>query len=341
MYKSESFKPMYIAFGFLMLIVTIGIAGYMIIENFGFLEAYFQTIITISTVGFQEVSPLSAKGRVFTTFLIIFSFGIFAYALTTFTRYVIDGVFRNYYKLSKLKKRIEKLNNHVIVVGYGRNGSQAIEELTLHKINCLVIEKNESKEEELQQLSNALYFIGDATKDETLQSVNISTARALITTLPSDADNLFVVLTAREMNKKLDIISRASDSSSEKKLKIAGATNVILPDKIGGQHMAKLVAQADVVEFIDKILLNKPDEVNLEKVSCKGLDPSFVEKSIGDAKLRKSSGANIIGIKKFDGTYIFNPSAEMYLRPHDELLVLGKPDQIETLMEILHGKKLV
>ncbi|MCK5171036.1 MAG: potassium channel protein [Bacteroidales bacterium] len=335
----ENFRSIYVAIGLLMLIVVTGTTGYIVIEDFSFTEALFMTIITISTVGFREVHPLSGIGQFFTAFLIVISFGIFAYAVTTLTRYIIDGVLRNYLKDNKVKTKIEKLSNHVIVVGYGRNGKQAIEELVRHKFPVVVIDNNDAIIEKIRDNANLLYIQGDATQDETLLDAKIDKARALITALPNDADNLFVVLTARTMNSEVTIISRASNFNSDRKLRSAGATNVIMPDKIGGQRMAKLVAQPDIVDFLEYIMLRESEEVYIEEISCKNMSAQFTEKTIGEWSIRSTTGANIIGLKTADNNYIVNPSPDVKITDNDQIFVLGNPEQIGKLNKVLFESK--
>ncbi len=333
--ERESLKNAYIAFGLLITIMMIGIFGYMLIEDFTFTEAFFMAVITIATVGFREVHPLSAMGMYFTAFLIIFSFGIFAYAVSTFTRYVIDGALGHYYKSRKVRNKIQKLKDHVIICGYGRNGRQAVQELQDHGANVVIIERNENSMERILQNPNLLYIHGDATRDEVLAACGISRARALITTLPVDADNLFVVLTARELNPGLTIISRASDEHSDAKLKRAGASNVIMPDRIGGQRMAKLVAQPDVVEFLDFLMLQSSENVALEEIRCTKLHNSFEGKSIRELDIRNESGANIVGLKRSDNSYVINPLPEVILSSTDKLFALGTRSQITRLKRTL------
>ncbi len=335
MNKSENFSTAYYAIIFLILVIFFGAFGYMIMEGYSFTEAFFMTIITISTVGFKEVRPLSETGMWFTSFLIIISFGIFAFAVTTFTRYLVDGVFRNYYRISRLKKKIESLNGHVVICGYGRNGRQAGLDLLEHNVPVVIIEKDEETIEKIRENQNLLYIQGNATHDEVLQLTHLSRAKALITTLPSDADNLLVVLSASEINPDLKIISRASSIHTDRKLKRAGATNVIMPEKIGGQRMAKLVAQPDVVEFLDYIMLQRGKDVNIEEISCNNLSPSFENISIQELNIRVNTGANIIGLKKEDGSYVFNPPPGIKLSKKHQLFVLGTPGQIEKLKEAL------
>ncbi|HAF29911.1 MAG TPA: potassium channel protein [Bacteroidales bacterium] len=332
----ENFRSIYVSIGLLMMSVILGTSGFILIEGFTFTEAFFMTIITISTVGFREVHPLSELGQFFTAFLIVISFGIFAYAVTTLTRYIVDGVFRNYLKDNKVKTKIAKLSNHVIVVGYGRNGKQAIEELQRHKFQVVVIDNVEAIIETIREDATMLYIQGDATQDEILLDAKIENAQALITALPNDADNLFVVLTARAMNPELKIISRASSFNSDRKLRSAGATNVIMPDKIGGQRMAKLVAQPDIVDFLEYIMLRELEEVYIDEISCKDISPVFAEKTIGEWSIRSETGANIIGIKTADNNYIVNPSPDVNITSNDQIFVLGNPEQIRKLKKVLY-----
>lgn len=329
---------MYLAVLLLLGIVVIGTIGYIVIEDYNILEAIYMTVITMSTVGFEEVEPLSDAGRIFTFFLIVFSFGIFAYAVTTLTRYIVDGIFRYYYMDLKIKKRIDKLKGHVIVCGYGRNGRQAVKDLIKHQVEAVIIDHQPGIIDEIRKNPTLLYIEGDATSDESLENANILNASALITALPNDADNLFVVLSARELNPNLKIISRASDAQTDKKLKSAGATNVIMPDRIGGQRMAKLVAQPDVIDFLDFIMLQDPDEVYLEEISCTNLDSCFAHKSIGEWSIRKQTGANIIGLKTKENRYIVNPGPDVKISSYDQLFVLGKRSDINKLKDVLTGK---
>jgi voltage-gated potassium channel len=331
----ENFRDAYFALGFLGIVITIGVIGYILIEGFTFTEAVFMTIITIATVGFREVHPLSTGGIYFTLFLIITSFGIFAYAVSTITKYVIGGAIGHYYKNRKVKNKIQQLKDHVIICGYGRNGQQAAAELLAHNVPIVIIEKDEPTMEKVLENPELLYIHGDATRDEVLTMCQAENARALIATLPVDADNLFVVLTARELNPKMTIISRATNEHSDVKLKRAGATNIIQPDRIGGQRMAKLVAQPDVVEFLDYIMLQSSESVTLEEVSCNRISTYFEGKSIRELDVRNESGANIVGLKRADNSFLINPLPEIQLSSLDKLFVLGTKNQIDRLKKIM------
>jgi voltage-gated potassium channel len=338
-FKLRRNNTSYLAIAFLAVMILIGTIGFSILESYGIIDALFMTIITISTVGFREVQPLSSGGKIFTIFLIVFSFGIFAYALSTLTKYLVDGVFHNYFKLKKVRKRIEKVNQHVIICGYGRNGRQAAIESLEHGFEVLLIEQKPKIIEEILEDDRFMFIQGDATTDEVLISAQIESSRALITTLPNDADNLFVVLSAREISPKLKIISRASDNNSDTKLRRAGATNIIMSDKIGGQRMAKLVAQPDVVEFLDHIMIQKKNDISLEEISFTDIGAEFKNKTIRELEVREVSGVNIIGVRTTKGEYVLNPGADYIICCKDKLFVLGNKNQILKLNDFLKSIK--
>lgn len=318
-------------------LVAIGTIGYMVIDSYSLFDAFYMTIITVATVGYGEVHPLSQPGKLFTIFLIITSFGTFAYAVSAITRFVVDGEFNEFYKNKKLNAAIEKLSGHVIICGYGRNGRQAAHVLKKHNRRFVVVESSETVTAGVNHKFSELVLTGDSTKDETLLKAGILRASALITTLPVDADNLFIVLTARNLNPNLTIISRASDDNSDTKLKIAGATNVIMPDRVGGAHMASLVMKPDVMEFIDFITAEGGDNINLEEINFDAISDELRHKTLKDLEIRNKSGANIIGFKTAMGEYIVNPSADTKIIPQSKIFVLGTPDQIRKLKEILAG----
>jgi voltage-gated potassium channel len=315
--------------------VIIGIFGYSIIEGYSFINAIFMTIITISTVGYREVEPLTDGGKIFTIIMIVFSFGIFAYAVSTLTQYLVDGVFQNYFKINKVKRRIEKVKDHVIICGYGRNGRQAAIEAQEYGFEVLIIEENDAIVRQYLEDSKLMYIQGDSTHDDVLLLAKPELARALITTLPNDADNLFVVLSAKEMNPNLKIISRAADDNSNKKLRRAGATNIIMSDKLGGQRMARLIAEPDVVEFLDHILIQQKSDVGITEISFADMGVVFNCKTIRELEVRESSGVNIIGLRLANGEYVLNPSPDMEINSNDKLFVLGNNEQFDKLKAVL------
>ena len=327
------FRKLYLAIGMVLLVLLVGIVGYYTIEDYSLLDSVFMTVITVATVGYREVKELDDAGKIFTSFLIIFSIGTFAYAISVITRYVIEGEFQTYFKHYKVNKEILKLKDHVIVCGFGRNGRQACEQLRSGNEKFVAIESNPKIIATLHEDESILFIEGDATNDDVLLEAGLERAKALITALPNDAANVFVVLTARDRNPNLKIISRASDDASEHKLKRAGANNVIMPDKIGGTHMAALVTKPDVLEFIDHI--TGRINIRLEEILYSSLPNSMRGKSIRELEIRNKTGANIIGFKTAEGDYIINPSPEMVMMPDAKLFVLGTQEQVSRFKEIL------
>jgi voltage-gated potassium channel len=320
--------------------VIIGIIGYMLIEGYTFLEAFFMTVITMGTVGFQEVHPLSSAGMWFTIILIILSLGIYAFAVSVISQYFIENVVRNLKLTSKVEKKISKLTDHIILVGYGRNGSQAAAELLAHGYSVVVIDKSPKIISQFAINSKILHVQGDATEDTVLFNAGIDRAQALITAMPNDADNLFVVITAREMNPRLKIISRASAIGNDKKLILAGASNVIMPDKVGGQKMAKLIVQPDIDEFIETIMLQRTGDVSLYEIQLTDKKQGPETRTIGSMKIRENTGANIIGLKSINKHYTLNPSPDTKLESGDKLFVLGTREQLWLLKDLMSGNLL-
>ncbi|OQX77187.1 MAG: hypothetical protein B6D61_07605 [Bacteroidetes bacterium 4484_249] len=332
MERLSSRKKVLIGIISLFLINVIGISGYMIIEGDSFLNAMYMTIITISTVGFGEIHKLSDGGKIFTMFLIIMSFTTYAYALTTISTYFFEGQLRFIMK-GYGTKTFKKMQNHVVICGYGRNGQQAAKELLAHNNEFIVIDQN--RELIAKQLEKSGNFIeGDASQDETLIKAKIRTAKALVTTLPVDADNLYVVLTARALNPGLEIISRATDENSEKKLRMAGVDSVVMPERLGGAHMANLVTAPDIIEFMDHVSVHGEDPTNLDEIICPEIPENTKSKTIFEIG-RKKSGANIIGYKSPDGRYILNPPPDTKVHSGSKLFVLGTPEQIKIMKDIL------
>ncbi|MCO6500158.1 MAG: potassium channel protein [Vicingus serpentipes] len=341
MLNFKYFRKIYVAISLLLTIIIIGVSGFSIIEGYTLSEAIYMTIITVSTVGFNEVRPLSSEGRLFTAFLIIFSFGTFAYAISSITMYVLDGEYKRYFKDLRVKKKVDKFSRHTIICGYGRNGKQAVSELEAHHQKYVVIENDKDLIDVLRETHTIPFVEGDATFEKILEGAGIGQARALITTLPKDADNLFVVLTAREMNPDLLIISRASNDNSDKKLRRAGANNVIMPDKIGGAHMASLVIKPDVIEFMDYVMGQGTSSVNLEEITFENLPENLQNKSIKELGIRDKSGANIVGFRTPEGEYIINPSPETIIMPRAKIFVLGTIEQIDAFRDFTSQQKVL
>ena len=314
-------------------IITIGTIGYILMSGYSFVDALYQTVITITTVGFGEVKPFTPEEKIFTVFLILTSISVFGYAVSSFSEYLVSGKLFEHFKHKKVEKEISNLKGHTIVCGFGRNGKQAILKLKNYNKDFVVIEKNKEMSQILDS-EELLNINGDATLDETLLRAGIKTADYLITALPSDANNLFVVLTVSQLNKNCKVISRASNESSYSKLKIAGADNVIMPDKLGGNHMASLVTTPDVIEFVDRLTIEGETTANLEEINVDDLPIRYIGKTILDLDIRNKTGCTIIGFRNPDKDYIINPEASIKLIKGSHLIVLGRPEQIIKLREL-------
>jgi len=303
----------------------------MFIEGWAFVDAFYMTIITVSTVGFSEVAALSVEGKLFTAFLIISSFGSFAYAITSITAFVVGGKYKKHLREYKMTQQLRIMRDHVIICGYGRVGSQVASDLRASGVQFVILEKDEQLISHQEDDANFLY--GDSTDDEILKRASISKAKAIITCLPKDADNLYVVLTARQLNGKVLIVSRASNPSSVSKLKFAGANNVIMPDAVGGSHMASLIGNPDVMEFIDSIRVQGYMESNVESISYEELSEELQGKTIGELESRTITGATIVGFKSSDGEYLINPDFNIKVEKGSKLFVLGSNEQIRKLVQ--------
>lgn len=319
---------------YLVIIVLIGVVGYMILEDYNIVDAFYMTIITTSTVGFREVEPLSEAGKIFTIVLIVSSIGVLAYFLSQFTQSLLQSQMSFFYKGYNRKSKLKKMENHIIVCGYGRNGKQVVNELRAFNESVVVIDS--SHEIVMDNIGTEIRFMeGDATVDEVLLKADIKMAKALISSLPNDADNLYVVLTARSLNPSLNIISRASDESSEKKLRIAGVDSIVMPERVGGAHMASMVTQPEVIEFLEHLNIHDDASVILQEIVVKKMPDWLRGKPLKEVQLRKVTGANIIGIKKATGEFLINPSPERMLMDNFKLFVLGTRQQIIALKELL------
>ena len=322
------------ALALLVLVFLISAITFMVAFDFSLVDAIYMTVITISTVGFKEVEPLTNAEKLFTSGLIISSIFIMGYALAIFSEYILSRNNLGNLIQKRVEKKIKKMNGHIIVCGYGRNGQQAVHKLLAYKKPFVVIEKDEVVVEKYYS-EMVLFIHGNANEDEVLKKAGIDKASTLITALPNDADNLFVVLSARQLNKNLKIISRATEETTLKKLKLAGADNVIMPDRIGGDHMASLVVTPDLIEFLDNLSVSGDDDsMNIEQVSFAKVCPEGEEMAIKDLDLRKKTGCSIIGYKSSEGEYIVNPEASMILKRGSKLILIGRPFQIESLKQL-------
>lgn len=329
------FRKFYLVAISLLLILLIGIAGFVFIEGWSFIDALYMTVITITSVGFGEVNELSESGRWFTIFLILGTFGTFAYLITLVTSLIASGELGRSIKKYRTMQEMEKMQEHIIVCGLGRVGNQVVRDLIKADFKVVAIDSNPNRL--LFEHPNLIAITGDATKDEDLEKVGITRAKSIVVCLPADADNLFVVLTAKSKNKQIHIISRASQKTSCDKLKIAGADHVIMPDSIGGTHMASLVSSPEVIEFLDQIRTESRTGANIESIPISQLQSETASmKTLGELEIKRNTGATIIGIKSKNGDFIINPEDTIPLEELSSLLVLGNANQIEKVNQFFN-----
>jgi voltage-gated potassium channel len=315
----------------LIILLFIGIIGFKFLNDYSWLDAMYMTVITITTVGFKEVGGnQDPASKIFTIFLILTSVVIVGYAIKVITEYILTKNSVEELKQKRMQKQIDSMSGHIIICGYGRNGKQAAKKLLEHNKKFVIVERGYDIVS--QEQSEEVPFVhGNANEDEILIRAGLSRASCIISALPSDADNLFVVLSARQLSSNIHIISRASQESTYAKLKLAGANNVILPDKIGGDHMASLVVVPDLLEFIDNLSIIGKSTINIEEIPIEKLYDSSEVKTIRELDLRKKTGCSVIGYKTPEGNYIVNPDSVQKLVPNSKVIVLGRPEQIQAL----------
>ena len=292
------------------------------------------TAITISTVGFGEIASMNDQAKLFTVFFILISLTVFGYGIKELTQYLLSENIFEKMKQKKMKKLTASLNNHTLICGFGRNGRQAAQRLLNHSQPFVVIE---SDPRVIAENENQFNFIeGDARQDALLEQANIRKAKHLIVALPDDVDNIFVVLSARELNPDLTIVSRLSDPNNRSKLKNAGADHIIMPDKIGGDHMASLLMVPDLIRFLEELSWVGDASPNLEEIAIDALPEEYLNQSLADLKIRTKTQCNVVGFRDAQGELTINPPADMKLAPNCILIVLGDVHAIQKLNEMFN-----
>lgn len=319
-------------------ILAIGTLGYMVIEGWPAFDALYMTVITLATVGYGEVHPLSTPGRIYTIVLILLGLGVMGYGLSTLTAFLVEGELTDILGKRKMERKIKNLSNHVVLVGAGETGKHIAEELVKSGTPFVVIEQDPTRVAALERLGEVLSVIGDATDSSVLQQARIESARGLISSTPSDKDNLFVILTAKELNPSLRIISRVVAEESRHKLVKAGADAVVSTNLIGGLRMASEILRPHVVSFLDAMLREAGGTtVRVEEVEVPETSP-WVGRTLEEAQIREKVGVMVFGLRQAaTGRYIFNPAPALRLGAGDVLVGCADRNQLESLRSLVAG----
>lgn len=326
---SNPIKQLKVSLFVLLLVVSLGTTGFMLIEGWNVLDAFYMTVITLGTVGFKEVHDLSDYGKIFTVGLIVFGVSFLGYLVGKTAQIMFEGQFQRFLGRQKVEKKIESMHGHYIICGYGRIGSLICKEFAAEQVDFVVIESHPDVIAKLEAESYP-YIRGNATEDETLLTAGIKRAKGLISVVTSDTENVYITLTARGLNHELFILARSGDPGSELKLQRAGANKVVSPYKIGGSRMAQAILKPNVVDFIE--IATGRDHYDLQMEEILIPEPSvFAGKNLLDAGFRRDTGVIIIGIKQKAGKMVFNPDSASVIEGGDTLIVLGQVSAVVKL----------
>jgi voltage-gated potassium channel len=316
------------------LLVAGGTAGYMAIEGWSVLDSIYMTVITLSTIGYGEVNPVSQPGRIFTLILIVLGVGFFLYVIGNVVQFLVEGRIRLVLGRHKLDKQISQLNNHYIVCGYGRMGRAFCRYLIQRGLKFVVIEKNADRLP-VMNTDHVLYVAGEATIEENLLKAGIKRASNLIATLGTDADNVFLVLLAKGLNQKLYVVARASQNASKKPLDTAGADVVVSPFDIGARRMAHAILRPNVIRFLEFAFADEGTDIHIEEIPV-AASSKLVDVTLQDSGIRQKYNLLILSIIKKDGDMLFNPSAGTTIGDGQKIIAVGSIDSLRKLEVVLN-----
>jgi voltage-gated potassium channel len=321
-----------IAFLSLFFLFIVGTMGFYFIEGWSFTESLYTTVTTLSTVGYGDFYPQTQTGRIFTIFLIIFGVGTMLYTVVLFAETMVEARFRMLMGRGKLDKMIKKLNNHYIICGCGRIGYLICRELAEEKIPFVVIDNNPEVIQKTED-EGFIYYKGDSTQDKTLIATGIKRAKGIVCVLPSDAQNLYVILTAKELNPDIYILSRSEEDESEHRLLRAGADRVMSPYTLGGMRMAMAILRPAMLDFIEITTRRQSLELKMEEVAVCERSP-IAGKSLEESEVRHRYGLIIVAVKKESGKMIFNPLASYTIENGDKLIAMGEDDNLRRFSNV-------
>jgi voltage-gated potassium channel len=312
-----------------------GTLGFVLIEHYSVFDAFYMTLTTVTTVGSGEIRPLSHAGRVFNTVLILFGVVAVLLAVGAMTQTIVELELNQFFGKRRIRSMISKLEGHVIVCGFGRVGRGAADELTKAGVPFVVVDHNEDRVEQVMR-AGMLGVLADASRDETLREIRIDRAKGLIATLATDADNLFLILTAKTLNSRLQLSARVSEESSEEKMRRAGADFVIAPYNSTGHRMAQAIVRPHVQQFLDFTTGNTGLNVGIEQVQV-GHRCAFAGKTLAEMAVRRESGVIVLAIRRASGEMLFNPPPEATVTSGDHLIAMGEAQGLRKLENVLMG----
>ena len=324
-------KKLRVAVLFLFLITIIGALGYHFIEGWGLIESFYTTIVTLSTVGYGDFYPSTWEGRFFTVILIVFGVGTMLYTIGLVGETMFEGRLRILLGRGKLEKIIEKMDNHYIICGCGRIGYHICRELAEAKVAFVVIDSNPGVIQKVED-EGFVYYRGDATQDKTLLGAGIKKAKGIVSVLPTDAENLYVILTAKELNPNIYILSRSEEEESVHRLLRAGADRVVSPYILGGTRMAMAILRPAMLDFVEITTMRQSLELRMEELTICDRSP-LIGKSVEEAKIRQDYGLIIVAVKKDTGKMIFNPLATYNIEKGDRLIALGEEENVSRFSQ--------
>ena len=319
-------------------IVAVGTVGYMLIEGWSFIDALYMTVITLSTVGYTEVHTLGRGGEIWTIMFIVGGLVTFGFVSAPLVELVFEGAVRGQFRRRRMAREISKLNGHQILCGYGRVGRQVVQEFVKDEVPFVIVEQDPEIAEEC--LAEGYFTVlGEASEDQVLEEAGIRRARGLIAAVDSDADNVFVTLSARKLNPKLHIVARAGSEESAAKLGMAGADRTLSPYAVGGRRLASLATQPLVVDFLDIVTRGEGGiEFRLEEFDVPE-DSSLADHTIGELQIGEKTGAKILATRTRDGKFDTTPTAQDRISAGDTLIVLGSREQVERLEQLIRTRK--
>jgi voltage-gated potassium channel len=318
----------------LLILVTVlitGTLGFYFIEGWSILDSFYTTITTMATVGYGDFTPRTAAGKIFAIAVIIFGVGTMLYSFSLITELIIEGRLRRILGRGKLQKMIDKMNNHYIICGCGRIGFLICRELASEKMPFVVVDNNPEIIQKIQD-EGFIYCKGDATQDKTLIEAGIKRAKGIVCVLPTDAENLYVILTAKELNNEIYILSRSEEEESEHRLLRAGADRVMSPYTLGGSRMAMAILRPAMLDFIEITTRRQSLELRMEEIAV-GDGSRFVGKSLEGSEVRQSYGLIIVAVKKDSGQMIFNPLASYVIANGDRLIAMGEDKNVKRFAD--------